>query len=528
MKIQIKSATEAEIDEIFFNKNTNKVSYKNKLGIITDLLSSSDIDEECLDGVENSFDYKMRIQPSSTNVRAYVTPEEIINDVQDNTLLLAPPFVRLSNGNVGSVIRCETQLKNGIFIYTIFDIETVDPISGVWVAMKQSESDPSKLEIVGELTMSSQYWNYGYIYIVNDPATPDSVKFIGNSAPFTETATLESAITTLTYSDGVLTATDEFFDYNGETAISLFNSLTGLSAVTISPNYVEPLYSGDSDYNSMMLGKDAGWVLYWDTSGLNYPLGASPYTWVIGYNIITGATKAFQPILDLANVTNFNPVDIEKSVFDAYSHPNGMLMFLDDQQTVTNGSSLEGVTAAWSSEWTNNTRCTYLNNRGFDYSYSNINGQYANVWGLPVTDIPVTSEYGYAFDSDPNNPTNLMIWRWKIDSNNLLNDYEFMVLPLVEVSSSPVVVLPFSTPNGMMIFALNAPLPPNFSEDFVNVFWADSSSSPVQFNWNGYLPTNFNDNKLIDTSGSSFGGSSTMSNWMTCGVIENAYSNIKF
>jgi RNA polymerase sigma-70 factor (ECF subfamily) len=81
MKIQIKSAGEAEVDEIFFNKNTNKVSYKNKLGIITDLLSSSDIDEECLDGVENSFDYKMRIQPSSTNVRAYVTPEEIINDV---------------------------------------------------------------------------------------------------------------------------------------------------------------------------------------------------------------------------------------------------------------------------------------------------------------------------------------------------------------------------------------------------------------------------------------------------------------
>jgi hypothetical protein len=35
MKIQIKSAREAEIDEIFFDKNSNKVSYKNKLGIIT-------------------------------------------------------------------------------------------------------------------------------------------------------------------------------------------------------------------------------------------------------------------------------------------------------------------------------------------------------------------------------------------------------------------------------------------------------------------------------------------------------------
>jgi hypothetical protein len=528
MKIQIKSAQEAEIEEIFFNKNNNKVCYKNKYGIIKELLSNTDIDKECIDGVENDFDFKMRIQPSSTDVRAYVTPEEVINDVQDNALLFAPPFVRLSNGNVGSVVRCETQMGNGIFIYTIFDIETVDPIAGVWVAMKKSETDPSKLEIVGELTMTNQYWNYGYIYIVNDPATPDSVKFIGNSVPFSQGAVLESAITTLTYSNGVLTATDEFFDYGGETAISLFNSLTGLPAVNISPNYAEPLYSGDSDYNSMMLGKDAGWVLYWDTSGLNYSLGASAFTWVIGYNIITGATKAFQPILDLANVVNFNPVDIEQSVFDAYSHPNGMLMFLDDQQSVTNGSSLEGVTSVWSSEWNNNTRCVYLNSRGLDYSYANTNGQYADVWGIPVFNAPISAEYIYAYNSDPNNPINLMIWRWKLDSVNLLNEYEFMVLPLADELNSPTVVLPIPTPNGMMVFALSAPVPPAFSANFNNVFWADYLNTPVQFSWNGFLPTNFNNNKLIDTSGSSFGGSSTMSNWMTCGIIENTYSNIKF
>lgn len=472
-------------------------------------------------GVGNQ--YKMRQLPNSSDTYEWDTPEQVMGEVIDNALLFNPPYLRLTNGNIAAFGNCITQLKNGAYVFFAQDLETLDPNPFVWVVMEKSSLNPTKLEFKADLQFTPSFFNNFYTYTVKEVTSPDVVTFVTSTVPFNDASTLESYITTLTYSNGTLTATDYFYDFNGETALSLFNNLTGLSALTITPSYTEPIFSGDDDFAAMMLGGNkVGWTLYWDTSGSNYPVGSSVFTWVVGYNILTGEVKAFQPVLSLASVTNFNPVDIEQAIVNVYSHPKGALFVLDDQQAVTNGISLEGVTSIWSSEWINNKKVVYLNNRGLDYSYANTNGNYADVWGYNPLSIPVSSDYFFAFDSDPNNPVTFMMWRWKLDASDI--SYEFSVFPLANELSSIAGVFVLPTVSGFLIAALSAPLVPQYSPDANWIYWADYTKVPYQIQWNGLLPTNFLNNTLSDTDSAI----TTMVNWMTYGLIENKFSNIKF
>jgi len=144
----------------------------------------------------------------------------------------------------------------------------------------------------------------------------------------------------------------------------------------------------------------------------------------------------------------------------------------------------------------------------------------ANIWGVFSLSFPSSSEYFYCFDADPNNPITFMTWRWKIDSTD---EYDFNAFPCANELNSPVNALSIPTPNGLMFIAITAPLNNEWSPDASWFYWSDSEKQPLQLQWNGSLPTNFLNNRLLDTS--DFG---TLKNWMTYGVIDNIYVNVKF
>jgi len=470
-------------------------------------------------------EFKFQVLPNRTLTHEFVVPEDVMGQVIDDGLLFNPPYIRLASGNIAVVDYCSAVMKNGIYIFECYDLQTLDPIFGYWVAMRVNYQNNDKLEYITELQMTSQFWSNFYTYIINDEAKPNSLIFVNYSVPFNDGAVLESYITTLSFNNGILTAEDTFNDFGGETTLSLFNNLTGNAFPTITPAYTEPIFSADDNFVDMMIGDFMGWVYYWDNSGLNYPLGSSVYTNVVGYNVLTGQVRNIQPVNNISGISNFSPVDVEQAIVDVYSHPKGLLCVLNDQLIATNGQSLDGVTALWSPDWQNNGLCIRLDSRGLDYGFANTAGGVANLWGLGASSIPVTTDYFYCFDYDPNNPISVMVWRWELDSLASIGSgaYDYNCFALANETSTPIVAFVSPTPNGMFFIPLVAPFPVQWSADLKNIYWNNNEREPIQFQWNGILPTNFINNRLIDSS--DFG---TFRNWMIYGAIENIYNNIKF
>jgi hypothetical protein len=315
-------------------------------------------------------EYKMAKLPNSSMVLSSLPQPNLVGKAIDlgTIIIQGYPTITLTNGNLATVQYCQSVLEDGTFIYEAYDFETLDPINGYWIAFRQDVVNPNLLLKVAELKMTTQFWNNWYDYTVKDGAD-NEVQFVTIAYPISDAGNIEGWITTLTYSNGVLTAVDTNPNFGGETVLSLYNSLTGLGILTGNWVAVQPAYILDDDYYGMGVGDDYGWTYYRDQNGAGNDAWAT-----IGFNVLTGQTRYIDAVADgVASVTNFDwashPTEF-KAFYGFASYPSGLGYFIADNNPIDNGKNYNGVTAVWSPFWSDNQQAIYLDSR--DYS----NGAY--------------------------------------------------------------------------------------------------------------------------------------------------------
>jgi hypothetical protein len=361
--ITINTSGSDELDQQGNNQivlNTNGESVALQVVSATQWLSVESIGGGGGTGSVNS--YKMAKLPTSSLVSAendisfsgeYIDLFGTFNNKQ---------IIKLSNGNLAEVLYCQSILEDGTYIYEAYDAQTLDPESGYWIAYRPSPTNPNLLVKVAELKMTSQFWNNWYDYTVKDGAD-NEVKFITINTPFADAQTIEGWITTLTYSNGVLSAVDSKLNFGGATVLSLYNSLTGLGILGGNWAYCKPEYILDDDYYGMGVGSDYGWTYFRDNNATN---PADQWT-CVGFNVLTGQTQYVQavPVLE-AVTTNFDWASwggTHKAFGSFYSHPSGLVFTLADAVALNNGDNVNNVSAVWSPYWADNTEVIYLNAR---------------------------------------------------------------------------------------------------------------------------------------------------------------------
>lgn len=339
---------------------------------------------ESIGGGAGATEYKQATLPTLSVNTSSIPKPELVGDFFDNPgiyIYAGQPAIKLNNGNVALVYYCQTVLKDGTYIYEVYDTVTANPINGYWVAFRQDALNPNLLNKVAELQMTTQFWNNWYDYTVKNGAD-NEVQLVVITTANSDGTTLEGWITTLSYANGVLTAVDSNPNF-GETVLSLYNSLTGfgLAPGTAMWNYWTPEYNLDDDYYGMALGSDFGWVYYQNGNGLT-PTETLTY---VGFNIFTNETRVLDTLSELVNLTNYDynsyPT-IEKNIKSGnWVHPNGFLFVLCDNNSLNNGNNNNGVTALWSPYWTDNTRVIYLNDRVLSSSSPSAPGTYIYTGG---------------------------------------------------------------------------------------------------------------------------------------------------
>ena len=323
---------------------------------------------ESLGGGAGVSEYKQALLPSTSLVTASIPQPDLVGDAYDlgTVFFFANPFIRLENGSLAVVQYCQSVLLNGILIYEAYDLETLAMIDGYWIAFEQDAQNPKLLNKVAELQMTQEFWDNWYDWTVKDSGD-NAVKFVTANTPNGSLNPIESYITTLTYANGTLSATDTSFTFGGATVLSLYESLSG-SILTFDPswNYQTPEYILDDDYYGMALGTQAGWYYYRDLSA---QLGAGTEWNCVGFNVLTGETRWVTPTSDIvANVTNFNftGVDSNKFINNWFNHPNGITFQFADAQPINNGNNVNGVTCIWSPFYNNPNEVIYINTRASD------------------------------------------------------------------------------------------------------------------------------------------------------------------
>ena len=283
------------------------------------------------------------------------------------------PFLdTLEDGTIVSVVYNQSVLKSGVMIFEAYEIQTfpfpIGYINGWWIAYKQDPTDETKLIKCGEVRMTQQFWDNWYNWTAKDSGD-NVVKFIQTIYPYDEFVNLETFTTTITYTGTGLTAVDSYFNYGGATVGSLYRDLTGLTPLDMSIQYYSPDWILDDDYYGMAMSAEAGWFYYRNYNAEGY--GNSWY--IVGFNLLTGATKAFNIVPALTTLTNWTfvmPGIEEKAPVQLINHPNGIFVSLDDGRLCDNGDNYDGVTAIWSPYWSGaNTEVIYLGVRNLDNGY---------------------------------------------------------------------------------------------------------------------------------------------------------------
>ena len=475
-------------------------------------------------GSSSASSYLFQETPFETGYPSFTQGGDVLGIVNDKGLTYNPPYVILSNGNVAQLGVVQTILGGSIYIFQAWDYETADPTQTFfWVAMKQSATNPQKLEYLCDLVWTPQYLNQFYVSIDNSSTQTNlSCTYINYIVPNTDSDPIEVYKTLLTYSNGVLTATDSIDDFGGETFLSLYNSLTGLGVGSLNMDYTEPLFSANSDFGQILSPKSAfsGYVYYWD---LNESV---TYTNIIGYNILTGETRLVQPILGLGSVTNFGG-DINKAIIEVISHPKGCFFVLNDGLTPDNLLNYDGVTSIWSPDITNNTIVKYINNRNEFGQYASTNGNLDDntASGIFYLNAPFDAGYLYCYDSPvvTGNAVNLVVYRFAFDYADE-GTYEVVSLPFNnETQSNPINgVASFPTDNGMLMASLIIPAQDQYSYNFHWVYWNNAELNPSQLQLNEYAPTNYFGNTIFGTT-----INYSAVNWNSYGVTYDKY-NQKF
>jgi hypothetical protein len=474
-------------------------------------------------GVSSNSNYKFQEVPFETGYPSFTQGGDVLGYVNEQALLYNPPYVILSNGNVANLGVVQTILGDSIYIFQAWDYETADPNPFYWVAMNQSSTNPQKLEYICDLLWTDQFLNQFYLYIDNSSTETNlSCTYINYIAPNTDSDPIEVYKTLLTYSNGVLTATDSIDDFGGQTFLSLYNSLTGLGVGSLNLDYVEPLFSANSDFTQILSPKGdfCGYIYYWD---LNDP---DTYTNIIGYNILTGQTRLVKPFVGLGSVTNFGG-DIFKAIVEVISHPKGCFFILDDGLTPDDLLNYDGVTSIWSPDITNNTIVKYINNRNEGGQYASTNGNLDDntFSGIAFVNAPFDAGYLYCYDSPvvTGNCINLVVYRFAFDYADE-GSYEVVSIPFPnETTSNPIVACAsFPTDNGMLIPSFLIPAIQQYSFNFNWVYWNNAELNPTPLQINEYAPTNYFGNTIFGTT-----INYSAVNWNSYGVTYDKY-NQKF
>lgn len=356
-------------------------------------------------------EYKQSLLPSKSLSPQSIARPDLVGRIFD--LEKSPsgtPFIELNNGNVASVSYCQSVLPNGILIYEGYDEETEEEISGYWVAFKQDETNPKLLVKVAELQMTQQFLDNGYNYTAKDSGD-NVVKFV--MEPNIEQLNMKSFITTLTYNNGVLTATDSSFIFGD--ALDLYNSLAGTDFGKDYWSTSNPEYILDDDYYGMAMGTEAGWMYYRYIGGFELmpwdpPLVPEPATTMawncVGMNILTGETRFVRPFADVVSIypsiTNFNfdYVFLNILIQDWFNHPNGIAFIFADGQAINNGNNVDGVACVWSPFFDNPNEVIYINSRNIQ------TGEFLATGNMPKSG----SDVGWYWDNE-----NIYVWQRGVD-----------------------------------------------------------------------------------------------------------------
>jgi hypothetical protein len=440
------------IDQRFMsNGKTSPLS--NKLNLKKYIQSV--VDESGITPTTNTSTGKYRLSqfpetvlPKTEWVESYAG--EAVDEGVDNLRSVAYIF-KLDDGTLVYLSYCQSVLKNGVHIYECYELEGLFPypyIGGYWVAFKQNEENPELFEKVGELKMTIQFWDNWYNWTAKDDGD-NTVKFISSPYLGRNTDSLEVYTTKLTWtSSNGLTAQDTSFNYGGNTALSLYNSLYGTNYDPMTDDidtgfdYRGAEYTLDDDYYGLAMGDEAGWNYY------RFPLLSSPNDWkFVGFNILTGQTKKVDPVTSIPSITNFNSPDPARSIGSWSNHPKGLLFTLFNNAEVDNGNNFNGVTALWSPLWTNNTTCIYLIERNSRFTRENTSGDIRSWWYWDNNCIYTINNQNFPLQREQM----LSLFKYNIDSREVtLYQVPFLQKVSLESETIPSSFPSFANDNSLM------------------------------------------------------------------------------
>ncbi len=516
---QYSPATNQEPHNVLWDFVQNKLLWVNTI--------TGEVDKE-LPESGAIIDYKYSRIPSSSQYPFFMDEHDVLGKAWDLSLIITAPYVQLDNGNIAVIYYAQAIFIDGTFLYLAEDVQTEDAISSYWVAMRQS-TDGTKLEKISELKWTSQFNDNGYSYIVRDTENA-SVRFVQFSPPVNDDTLMESFITTVSLVNDVLAAEDSIFDFDGATALTLYNSLTGQTQLSLGDLETRsPYYLADDDYYGMMAGPEQGWA-YYRADGTLLPDGETPYKYIIGFNVLTGETRVVDAQTAVNNITNFPivPMTAYSDIFvDWQCHGKGLLFALNDGNITTNGVSLDGTTGVWSPLWSVPTLCVRLNERSdMDGSYRSISGNTNcnlngfSSWVLSEDYIhfininqPVANNAGGVY---------FEIFRFKL---NTQLPFEFKIIPVANLDTTEGQLNSIWPTDSGIVFSHSSTFNYDQFSNINAIYWNDDEENPIQLQVNNNYMSNFIGSKIYDTDTlSKFNDSGTL--YLPATVTE--YFNITF
>jgi hypothetical protein len=469
--------------------------------------------KESTGGGSGITELKLATLPSSSTVINTLPDPQILGEVYDSgNSGGGNPFIKLANGNLAEVSYCQSLLKDGTFIYEVYDTQTLDPENGYWVAFRPSPTNTNLLVKVAELKMTTQFWNNWYNYTVKDGAD-NEVKFVEINTPFGDAQTIEGWITTLTYSNGVLTAVDSNPNFGGATVLSLYNSLTGLGILGGFWNYKNPEFILDDDYYGMGVGQNFGWMYFRDTTT---PLDS----WkIVGFNVLTGQTTYIDALAyGIANITNFDWASLGANPEQAFgywfSHSRGLTFVMADGNITDNGTNFNGVSAFWSPNWTDNEKCIYADVRNPSDSSYCVLGNFVGFTFSPSNWYWDNNNFYIVLSNSSPNAQSMFLANINIETQQI----KYYKLPNNILDFSAVFGFNTNANNDSMMFFFY------FSSQIFGqyVYYIMSNNEPLILQSNNIYPTNMLGSKSYSTS------TSLVYNTYSIGLQVDEWSGVQF
>ena len=454
----------------------------------------------------------------------------------------ATSYILLDNGDVVSVGQpCCILVDETIIVpANFFASDGIDPTKRAYfLAFKKSASDSTKLDFLTYVKVTSQeeskcVGSGGFNTRLISENEPTAI-FMNTNTDFSADGDISNSYNVkVVYNSATNTLTSEVVlpFPNPISALEIFNQLTGLSVIgdNWQPTSRPYLYNGQLEGTALMNGKYAGVYWLWNENTNDFPFEKQSLNYVIGINYVTGETYLTDALEGVNNLTNFSYAPDGKPIYDVIAHPKGVQFYLNDGQTPDNGNNNIGVTGIFSTLWTNNTQCIYLNSRCEDNGlFANTNGAYGDI-GNPFQskvkygyyDKEYIFQLGFSVDYYNGTATNIILWRWKLDSQDL--EFETLQIPLAWVSAVKSINYgSVTSANGYSLFFEYEGMVVNtssFSPTTNGIYWDDKEVNPFQLKSNlNFLSALLNSESYNLMATNSYGGYL---------VMIDSYDSVKF